>query len=157
MGKRKPNQEVFQDEDRELVFVADFGFLVALNTMGRDVAYVFADLVQGLMPPEDIKNVLECAVQTDEGEEEGAVVGLINRYGLQECSILARLLLSHALIGDIKKSQVTATEKTRSLLDSLIPSRWENLRKLGLLWAGISLTSAGLVCLIFKYSGLLTS
>ena len=151
MGKRRPNQETIQDGDKEVSFVADFGFLVELNEMGRDVAFVFQDLASGLMPPAEVKNVLVCAIEHG-GEEE--VIDIINRYGLQECSILARLLLSHALIGDIKKSQVSGMEKNRTLLDSLIPSRWENLRKLGWLWMAITASSTALVCLIFSYYGL---
>lgn len=156
MGKRRPNEEVVLDGDKELKFSSDFGFLQALNTLGRDVAQVFADLAGGLMPPADVRNVLQSSIQGHDGEEEAAAVDLINRFGLQECAILARLLLSHALIGDKKKSQMLGMEKTRALLDSLLPSRLENLKRLGWLWAAISLTSAGLVCLIFKYSGLLS-
>ena len=41
MPKSKPNEQVFKDGDKRIRLVADFGFLSAVNYMGRDVALIW--------------------------------------------------------------------------------------------------------------------
>ena len=154
--KRKPNEEVFIDGDRHLVLAADFGFLEAVNSHGRDVALIFNDLHAGLMPPRDVCSVLSsCFQHVDDSERESLAVDLINRYGLQECAIMARVMLSHGMIGDIKKSSIASGEKMTTLVEMFDDFKSTSLRNLGLLLAATSITSTALVCGIFKLSNLL--
>jgi len=154
MPKSRPNEQLFEDGDTSIRLVADFGFLSAVNYMGRDVSLIFADLSNGLMPPDDVRNVIMCAaVDVEEGGKEAFVEDLISRYGLQEIAIMARLLLSHGMIGDVKKSALGRLETVQGILDKLIPFRSTTFIKAGLLWVATVAISTSLACLIFKYTG----
>ena len=156
MPKRKPNEEIFRDGDNHIRLVADFGFMSAVNSYGRDVSMVFTDLSNALMPPLDIKNVLVCAaVDIPDGEREAFVEDLINRYGLQECAIMARVMLSHAMLGDVKKSSMDRAEAIQGLMDQFINTPSASIKKVGLLWVAMCLSSTALVCLIFNLNGTL--
>ena len=151
MPKRKPNQETFQDGNRELIFVADFGFLESVNSYGRDVSVIYSDLANGLMPPKDVRNVLISSIELgEECDKKEFVETLIAKYGLQECAILASVMLTHAMIGDVKKSAIENRQEVASALDSLTGLRSKSLKKAGLLWVAQLLTSSALACLIFK-------
>lgn len=152
--KRKPNEEIFEDGDKVYTLAADFGFLVAVANYGRDPSDIFTDLANGLTPPEDVRNVLiSCFKDVDDSKKEFLAEDLINRYGLQECSIMARVMLSHAMIGDIKKLAIDRDQTLKSLTDLIEGSRLTSLCKLGLLSAGITIISTMLVCGIFKFFG----
>ena len=130
-----------------------------INEMGRDVQLIFVDLSNGLMPAEDIRNVMIAGLVSVDGEDlvdseiEPYVEYLISEYGLQECSIIARLLLSHALIGDKKKLQTLRVEEVREVMMNLMPSQSKNLPLLGLFLVATSLISVTLLCVIFKFFG----
>jgi len=172
MGKRKPNQEAFDDDGTEIIFAGTHGMLEELADKGRDPALIFSDLSAGLMPPLDIRHVLEAS-----GPDDLDVGRLIDRYGLAECSIVARLMLSHGMIGDEGKSRALGQETTRALLDSLMmdrekalaemdsriasqvagllhASRWKNFARHGLLSGVISSLLTLLACGISSYYGL---
>ena len=108
LGKRH-NQTDFKDGEKTVIFAGDFNMARLINEAGRDVQLIFVDLSNGLMPAEDIRNVMIAGLVSVDGtvlvdsEIEPYVEYLISTYGLQECSVVARLLLSHALIGDKKK------------------------------------------------------
>jgi hypothetical protein len=152
MPKRKPNEEIFQDGDREISMIADFGFLESVNSFGRDVAVVYSDLSQGLMPPADIRNVLVSAVQLrDEENKKDFIESLITKYGLQECAIMASVMLSHAMIGDEKKSQIENQVRVEGALSALTSTQSENLKRLGLLWGAMFIASTVLACTISSF------
>ena len=44
MPKRKPGQETLKDEGKEIILTADFGFVVAINSYGKDVSQIYSDL-----------------------------------------------------------------------------------------------------------------
>ena len=156
MPKHKPNEEIFIDGDRAIRFVANFGMLEALNNFGTDPSMVFSDLSIGNLNPVYIKNVMSSSVLDidndilSESVKDDLVIELINKYGLQECSIVARMLLTHGLIGDIKKSESALAEQRGLLHEMLIPSTSQNSMKVFYLWAAMSLTSTALACLITR-------
>lgn len=153
MPKRRPCEEIFKDGSREIRMVGDFGFLVAVNeSSGRDVSVIYSELTSGLMPPEDIRNVLaNAAVLADDVDRYAFVEDLINRYGLQECAIMARVMLSHAMIGDVKKSAIEQGDVLRGLVNlEAGASRWRSFLRLGLLWAVSMIVSTALACTIFS-------
>lgn len=152
MPKRRLNEEVFKDGDKEIKLVADFGFLVAINSTCRDVAYIYNDISAGLFPPEEIREILVCAmVDIPDDERRALAEDLITRYGLQECSAIAQIMLSHAMIGDVKKRAAARSEVVRGLVEQLIPSQSASLRKVGLLWTAVFLSSTALACLISSF------
>ena len=157
MDKRRPNEEIFKDGDREIRLVADFGFMCAVSSRGRDVTALFNDLSEGLTSAEDIFSVLYCAaVDLPEDERKELIESLITRYGLQECAIMARVMLSHAMLGDVKKSQIDRGEEVQNLLEQFLPSQSKTLKQVGLLWGATSIASTLLVCGIFNLFGLPT-
>lgn len=157
MAKRH-NQVDFKDDDKIVIFAGDFDMARQINEAGRDVQAIFIDLSNGLIPAEDIRNVMIAGLVSVNGtdlpysEIEDYIEYLISEYGLQECSMIARLMLSHALLGDKKKLQTVRAEEVRGMITDLIPSQSKNLPLLGLFLAVTSLISAGLVWLISKYS-----
>lgn len=147
MPKRKPNEEIFMDGDRELILVADFGFLESVNSFGRDVSLIYSDLAGGLMPPQDVRNVIVSSIQLEDSEnKEEFVESLICRYGLQECAIMASVMLTHAMIGDVKKLAIERREELRSALGKMTGTNSESLRKAGLLWVAALVISTALAC-----------
>jgi len=126
---------------------ADFGFLVAVTAATqRDPSEVFSELAAGLMPPEAVRDVLVCAANDSTVDVED----LITRYGLQECAMVARVLLSHAMIGDTKKSAI-GNQQALAEIAGLAPGSLSAVFwKAGWLWAASTATSTALVCLIFK-------
>ena len=158
MGKRF-NQAEFEDDGVTIVFSADFGAARQINELGRDLSLIFIDLENGLFPVEDIRSVLISCLESVggqekiEGEKESYIEYIISKHGIQECSIVARLLLSHALLGDKKKLQTLRAGEVREVIMNLIPSQSKNLLLVGLFLAATSLISTGLVCVIFKFFG----
>lgn len=149
--KRQPNEETFKDGSRTLRFVADYGFLVSVSSIGRDAARIYIDLSEGTIDPECVRDILVCSVADFEDDEKSSLIeDLITRYGLQECAIMAQIMLSHAMIGDVKKRNLAKGEAIQSLTNQLIPSRSKNFAKVGLLWAACCATSTLAVCLIFR-------
>ena len=148
MPKRKPGQETLKDEGKEIILTADFGFVVAINSYGKDVSQIYSDLSSGMMPAKDIKHVLRAAMSDD--IDDNYIEGLITRAGLQECAILAMHLLSHAMIGDVKKSKLAKMEPIQSLIAQFKGSHYRILWSLGLLWTATTIASTALVCGIFS-------
>ena len=158
MAKRH-NQTDFDDNGKIAIFAGDFDMARQIDQAGRDIQLIFTDLSNGLMPAEDIRNVLAAGLVSLDGkdlvdvENKDYIEYLISEHGLQECSIVARLILSHALIGDKKKLQTVKVNEIREVIMNLIPSHSKNMLLLGSFLVVTSLISAGLVCLIFKYFG----
>ncbi len=150
MAKRKPNQEVFKDGNKEIVLVADFGFLEAVNSHGTDVSILYSELASGMLPPAKIRNILICAMGDEIENKKEYAEDLITRYGLQECGIMASMMLTHAMIGDVKKSSIERKEKVKSALETITGSPSMSLRKVGCLWMAQTMISITLACLTFK-------
>ena len=151
MPKRRPNEEIFKDGDKEIKLVADFGFLTAINSSCRDVSFIYTDLSAGLFPAEEIREVIAAAmVDVPDDQRQKITEDLITRYGLQECAAMAQIMLSHAMIGDVKKRGLAREEVVRGLVEQMVPSQSENLKKAGLLWTGVVLISTLSACLIIS-------
>lgn len=163
MPKRLPNEELFEDGDRTIRFVADFGFSKSVCLMGRDITLIFSDLASGLLPVEDIANIIICAVvdidgdEVKEAEKQALAEGLIALYGLQQCHQLAWILLSHIMIGEKKSSEIDVQQRREMMLKNLIPGQSTNSKKVGLLWAAVWLSSTLAACMSFSFYSLLTA
>lgn len=148
---KNPNEEIFIDGDESLRFVADFGVMNALGDIGHDVNRLFSILSNGDMPVREIKDILVCSISDiDEHKKESVVIDLINRHGLQEASIIAQMMLSHGLLGSVKKSMLARRELVRGILDLFHPSPSTSLKRVGLLWGVMCVISTALACLISR-------
>lgn len=151
MPRRTPNEELFKDGSKTIRFAADFGFLCAL-TEKFDLTKAYTAFANGDMDPKLIREIMVCAlVDIDgvvivDGSKNLCAEDLINRYGLIECSMLAGVLLSHAMIGDIKKSRLAMIEKIMSHLPSPSRAFW----KVGSFLVASVVLSTVVACTIFK-------
>ena len=151
MAKRKPNQEVFKDGDKEIILVADFGFLEAVNSYGVDVSVLYSEISSGMMPAIHIRNILMSAMTDEIKDKKATAVDLIERYGLQECAIMASVMLSHAMIGDVKKCAIERKEELSSALENLTGSPSTNLKKATCLWMAQLTILTVLACTISRF------
>ncbi len=156
MPKRKPNEEIVIDGENEIVFTADYGFLAAVNSYGKDVSIIYSELNQGLMNPVDIRNILHSGLPRDNKEKMVFIEGLISKHGLQQCSIVAFSLMVYGMIGDAKKSAIERREEIEEALTILTGSPSKSLKKVGYLWVAQLTILTLLACSIFKLSGLCT-
>ena len=146
---KTPNEEIVMDGDKSLRFVADFGALSQLDELGYDVNQLFTELSNGEMPIKKIHDILVCTISdVDEAQKSETIINMVNKYGLQEVSIVAQTMMSHAMLGSIKKSQLARRELVSGILDQFLPSPWTNLKRVGLLWVAMCATSTALACLI---------
>ena len=162
MNKLRECEEIITDKDagKSYRFAGTFGFIRTLAFAGRDPSFIFADLADGLLPPEEIKNVIKFSIEQVDGtdiediDREAAAIEFIERAGLQDASLLARMMMVHAMVGAVKKKNLRQRELIESLIPSPSLSRWRIIMKLGSLWVGtLALATAGstaLVCMIIK-------
>lgn len=149
--------EVFIDEEREIAYTcsATWGFLQSLNVKHKSLNAVFSSLMSGEIQPLYIKDVIECSlthinnVEINEAQRSKVAVEIMERFGLQECSLLAREMVSRAMIGDIKKKSLEENLKLKSMMDQLFPnSKLSHFWKAGLLWVMTAIASGALASLI---------
>jgi hypothetical protein len=156
LPKRRPNEEIFEDGDKAIRFAADFGMLEAVTSFGTDPSIIFSDLSEGNLNPVYTRNVLVSSVidvddePLSEGVKEEFIEDLINRYGLQECALVARLLITHALIGDIKKCGGSMAEQRRLLTELMTDTSSTNIKKVIFYWVAMCAISTALACMITK-------
>ena len=144
------------------VFKSDFSFLAELKQVtGVDPLQIYQRFAEDEGDPDLVRDVLRCSLVSISGKEvepekrQSIAEDLITLKGLQETVILAQYLLSYAMIGDKKKSQMRTMEQNQTILDALSPSPWKNSRNHLLLWGYVALISGLCACLNFKLYGLL--
>lgn len=120
MHKERECEEVATLDGDSYKFAGTFSFLRKLAFMGRDPAIIYNDLTAGKMPPEHIKNVLSCALESLNGDEvkdghDEIIETFIENAGLQESAYVARVLLSHGMVGSVKKKQIRANKKVNGM------------------------------------------
>lgn len=155
MHKERECEEIATLNGDSYRFAGTFGFLRKVASKGRDPAYLYDDFVSGLLPPVHIFNVLSCALEQFNGDDvkdnhDEIIEDFIEKAGLQESAYVARVLLSHAMIGTIKKKQIRMSEEIQgmSLKTKVFISR--NSKRLGYSLAAISLILIGLACMNFS-------
>lgn len=154
-NKHEGYEEV-ESNGRLFLFKADFGFLVSLKELfSVDPFIVCNTLFSGNCEPIYTRNVLIASLQ---GEENASIADktliieeLITIHGMQECWILAQHLLSHAMIGSKKKSQIMANQN----LTSILVSRSRSLKNHVLLWVYLFVISMVCQCISIKLLDLL--
>ena len=135
--------ETFIDEEREIAYkcAATWGFLSSLGNKHKSIDSVFQSIMSGSLNPEMIKDVIECSLthvnneEVNDAKRHKVAVEIIERFGIQEASALARDMISRAMIGDIKKKSLEENLKLQSLMDQLFPnSKLSHFWSRGLLW-----------------------
>lgn len=143
--------ETFIDEERKIAYTcsATWDFLERLERKQKDLIKCFNSLMSGGLPASVIKDAISCSLidingeKVNDAQRDEAAIEIIQRFGIQEASLLAREMVSRAMVGDIKKSQMEAGEKVKNLLEQLLLSPSMPFWKRGSAWA-ILLTTFGL-------------
>lgn len=156
MHKERLCEEVATLNGVAYKFAGTFGFIEKLALKGRDPAFVFDDLSSGLLPPTHIKNALSCALVAVDGEDittghDDLIESFIEEAGLQDASLVARVLMSHAMIGSVKKKKMIDGEELTELHLKSKNFLSKNLKKAGLLLVAITAISAALVLMTSYY------
>ncbi len=158
MNKSRECEEIVTETDsgKSYRLAGNFGFIRMLAMAGRDPSFIFEDLANGLLPPEEIKNVLKFAIVQVDGEDikdedrEAQAVTLVEAAGLQDCSLLARMMMSHAMVGAIKKKQIAQNETIQGAIISPNHSRWKTFSLLGLLLGAPLILSTIAICIAIR-------
>lgn len=155
MHKERECEEVATLNGNSYRFSGTFGFIRKVALKGRDPVYLFDDLTSGLLPPEHIKNILSCALEQVNGDDiandHGEVIEkFIEEAGLQESAYVARVLLSHAMIGSVKKKQIRMNESVEGMTIKTKNFLSTNSKRVGLSLVAISLISLALACMNFN-------
>lgn len=142
--------EVIEVDGAEVTFRANFSFLVYLKEIsGLDPIAIHEQVNNG--DPLSVKNVLMASLQSDMENKESFIEDCITKSGFQECAILAQWLLNAAMIGDVKKKQISNNQKMNRLLDQFVKdSLSKNLKNHLLLWGYLLTASMACVCLSIK-------
>ena len=144
------------------VFRSTFGFLAELAEMsGIDPILIHTRFSNDEGDPKLVLAVLACSIvsisdaKVKPEDREKLCEELINLKGLQESAILCRHILTYAMIGDKKKSQILSMEATQQIIDSLQPSHLKSFRNHLLLWGYVALIFGIYACMNFKLLELL--
>ncbi len=131
-------EEVYVGKDLYL-FKANFRLIQELKENGStDPMKIYETFSTGACDLDSVVDVLSCSIvsinkKSVSGSEE-IIEELVNRFGLQECWYLCFKLLSDAMIGDVKKSELKLDEKIQRLR-GLNNSLLTDLKKRPFLWA----------------------
>ena len=143
------------------LFKGDFGFLATLAEISEINPIAISENVINL-DPISVRNVLISSlhkkgdIKSDDltvEDQYRIIEEMITDFGLQECGILAQHLLSHAMIGDLKKNTLDNHKSVQSLMNSLIVSRSKIFRNHALLWMYILVIFGTYVCMSIKFLG----
>ena len=157
MQSKKQGFETVRVDGTTYLFKADFSFLAELKEItGVDPFQIYAQINAGEADPVLVLGILQASIHSigtteiDPGEKDLECQKIITLKGLQECHLLAKLLLSWGMIGDEKKRELRRWGTTRRMLKELDVSHWMNSCKVQLLW-GLTLMNFGTCAwLIFK-------
>lgn len=163
--KRRRCEERATGNGNEYLFAGTFGNIegFSLDENGCDPAIFGLEIVDGSMPPSKIKAFLTHTlthvngVDADKIDAEKEVERFIEDFGLEDSARFCTLVLSHAIIGDIKKKR-----QKRKLLVSIMTSKMYHLtlkviKKPGYIWATILLILLIVICTNFSYVSTLTN
>ena len=120
LHKERECEEVATLDGDSYKFAGTLGFIKKVALKGRDPAYLWDDLSSGLLPPLNIQNILSCGLEQFNGDDvkdnhDDIIDTFIERAGLQASAYLARVLLSHAMVGSVKKKQIRQSEQIEEM------------------------------------------
>jgi hypothetical protein len=158
MQKKRECEEIVKDSDtgKSYRFAGTFQAIREIHLAGRNISLISEDMVNGLIIPDEIKTVLVATLEQVDGKDiadsdkELAVVGLIESAGLDDSVLLARMMLSHAAVGAIKKKAIRNNEQILSLIPKRNLFPWKALLTLGSFVAVTSTISIAAAYMIFR-------
>lgn len=145
--------ETFIDEERDIAYkcAATWGFLHNLEIKHKSLDKVFQSIMSGQLEPRIIKDVIECSLthvnneEVNDARREKVAIEIIERFGIQEASALARDMISRSMIGENKKKSLEENLKLQTLMDQLFPDLKLSLfTNRGLSWVMIAVLSGSL-------------
>jgi len=156
-------EEIIVGKDHYL-FCANFRFLADLkDALPTGPMAIFNALsTDEDASPEHIKQVFCCSLKTVNGKEVSAdkmdevVEEFITLNGMEMSWVVAQHMLSYAMIGDVKKSEIQELEKKRMLLEKLTIFRSASSRSQLSLWVYRLVIFGTFVCSSFSLISLLT-
>lgn len=136
-------------------FGGTFGFIRKVALKGRDPVYLYDDLTTGLLPPDHILNILSCSLEQVNGDDvtsnhDEIIEKFIEAAGLQESSFVARIMLSHAMIGSVKKKKIREKDQIQGMQLKTKNFLSRNSKRLGLSLVATSLILIVLACMNFS-------
>jgi len=153
MRKLRRCEELITGNGHAYVLAGTFGNIEAAGFVCGDPALLFARLVDGEMPPGDIRSVILCCLEevdgvpVDENSRSDMATEFVEDFGLQDCSMLCRHLISYGIIGNVKKKQIERSETVRGLVRKLRLSTLTRSGRRGWWWAASCATLIAAVCL----------
>ena len=151
-------EEVVTGNGHRYRLAGTFGNIEKASRLAGDPSQLYLRLAEGQMPPGAIKSVIFCAlecmddepVSPNHDEREAIAEVFIEDFGLQSCAILVQAILSHAIIGDVKKKQLHRQVRMDGMIRKIPFFPLTTSARLGLLWAALSIVSCALVYMIFR-------
>lgn len=157
MIKNRKCEEVVTGNGKTYRFSGTIGNIEKLSFLSGDPSKIFVELSDGAMPPTHIKNIITCTMcevdntSISELDLSDTVADFINDFGLQDCAYLCRMLLNHALIGDVKKKRIEKQQKIQKA-KKFLTFRLPQLKRPGLSWAAVLMIFVISACTIIKSS-----
>ena len=161
-NKLQGYEEVYINEEL-YIFKGNFSFLATLKEISEIDPISISESVN-ILDPISVRNVLiaslckKGSIDADDLSIESQykiIEEMITDYGLQECGILAQYLLSHAMLGDIKKNALDKHQNINSLLNNLVLSRSKIFKNHAFLWAYLLVIFGIYQCMTIKFLGAL--
>jgi len=165
MKSKLQGYEEVDSEGLIYIFRSNFQFIMALNEVSEFDAIEIAEKVN-TYDPECIRDVLIASLHCRDGvgtneismeDKKSIIEDFITLHGLQECCILAQSLITHSMIGSLKKKQIEENQTVSGMINGLLFSPWQNLKNHALLWAYVSMIFIALQCTTTKIYPLLTA
>ena len=159
-NKLQGYEKVYINEEL-YIFKGDFSFLATLAEISEVNPIVISENVINL-DPVSVRNVLIASlhkkgdIDSDDlpTEDQNKIIEeMITDFGLQECGILAQHLLSHAMLGDLKKNALENHQSMNSLLNNFVVSRSKIFKNHALLWTYLLVIFGTYVCMSIKFLG----
>ena len=159
MNKNRECEEIIKDTNTGLVyrFAGTMGMIKKVGLAGRDPSFINSDLSDGLLPVGDIENIIKFSMEqingkdVDDSECEKLAIEFMEAAGLQDSSLLARMMISHAMAGSIKKKQIRILAEIQGAVFKSNRSPWMIFLLLGLSLAGSLAGLIALACMIYSY------
>ena len=156
MIKRRACEEVCSGNGHEYLFSGTIGNIEAASFVAGDPAQLYSDLNDGKLPPTKVRAVITCCMIEVDGKPvvdldlEAEAKAFMDDFGLQDCSYMARRLMSHALIGTVKKKQLEREETATGLIEKLPRFRSMTSAQVGWSWVAISIALGISACMISR-------
>lgn len=151
MSKRQ-GIETVKANGVEYKFKMDFSTLARIEEeLNVNLLTMFSGLVENTLPSSNIINViLTETIQSDNKNDD--IEQILIEFGFQECWALAYTLLSHGMIGDKKKRNLTRSRLIQESFDSVLMNIGLAPWRLALMTVTFGGSICGLISLLLKLS-----